>query len=360
MRSSVRLNSRESKGILATNQGQLATTDMKPAETVTFLLTDHMLSTSVTLPLEQFRAAQSMSAAAHGRHSQPQVTFLLASIDGRAVTTSTGMILQPDCAVADIDRSSITYLPALWRNPKPIVKRHRSMEPWLIEQKQKGGTIAGVGTGCCFMAEAGLLDFKPATTHWYYFEQFARSYPRVQLKRDYFITRSDNLFCAASVNALADLTVFFIQETYGAKIARHVERHFFHEVRRAYPVEDHFTEQTRAHPDEEIAEAQSWIRHNPRQNIVVSALAERLRLSLRTFNRRFKNATNQTPTQYIQSVRMHAAGDLLQTTNLSIAEIAFESGYQDLPHFTNLFKKHFGTTPSQYRATVRAKLFSVE
>lgn len=340
--------------------GKLAATVMNSTEIVTFLLSDNMLATSVTLPLEQFRAAQSMSTAAGNRRSGPQITFILASIDGRAVTTSTGLRLQPDCALSDIERSSITYLPALWRNPRPIVRRHRDIEPWLVEQKERGGTIAGVGTGCCFMAEAGLLDFRPATTHWYYFEQFARSYPQVQLKRDYFITRSDNLFCAASVNALADLTVLFIQETYGAKVARNVERHFFHEVRKAYLVKDHFTDKIQAHPDEEIAEAQSWIRHSPQNLIVVKELAEKLGISIRTFNRRFKNATNQTPMQYIQSIRMGVAGELLQTSNLAIAEIAFRSGYQDLPHFTNLFKKHYGTTPSQYRTTVRAKLFSVE
>lgn len=329
-------------------------------ETIVFFLCDNMLATSVALPLEQFRAAEGMCSAANGRHSQPQLQFLLASIDGAPIKTNTGMTLQPDCAITDTGHASITYLPALWRNPKPVIERNRGIFAWLVEQQRHGGIIAGVGTGCCFMAEAGLLDFRPATTHWYYFDQFAESYPRVQLKRDYFITRSDNLFCSASVNALADLTVFFIQEKFGSRIARLVERHFFHEVRKTHPVTDHFKEQIQAHPDEEIAEAQSLIRHNPQQEIVVKDLAKKLKLSLRTFNRRFKNATNQTPTQYIQNVRMRAAGELLQTSNLSITEIAFKSGYQDLPHFTRLFKKHFGTTPSQYRATVRAKLFSVE
>lgn len=319
-----------------------------------------MLATSVALPLEQFHAAQSMNLAAHKHRRSRALNIKLASIDGKAVQTSTGVQLQADCSVAEIEHASLTYLPALWRNPRRALQRNRDILPWLIQQNKAGGTIAGVGTGCCFMAEAGVLDFRPATTHWYYFEQFARAYPRVQLKRDYFITRSDNLFCAASVNALADLTVFFIQQMYCVDIARHVERHFFHEVRSNYPLAKHFSDQTQAHPDEEIAAVQSWIAQNPQQNIVVKQLAANLNISLRTFNRRFKNASSQTPTQYIQNVRMRAAGELLQSTNLGIAEIAYASGYQDLPHFTNLFKRHYGTTPSQYRATVRAKLFSFD
>lgn len=328
--------------------------------TIVFFLCDDMLATSVALPLEQFHAAQSMSLAADKNRRNKALNIKLASIDGKAVQTSTGVQLQADCAITDIEQAGLTYLPALWRNPKRALQRNGAILPWLTQQNQLGGTIAGVGTGCCFMAEAGMLDFRPATTHWYYFEQFARAYPRVQLKRDYFITRSNNLFCAASVNALADLTVFFIQQMYCVDIARHVERHFFHEVRNNYPLSKHFSDQTQAHPDEEIAAVQSWIAQNPQQNILVKQLAANLNISLRTFNRRFKNASSQTPTQYIQNVRMRAAGELLQSTNLGIAEIAYASGYQDLPHFTNLFKRHYGTTPSQYRTTVRAKLFSVD
>lgn len=326
---------------------------------ITFFLCEQMLATSVALPMEQFHAAEAMQKVARGSSATP-LEFRLASVAGKPVKTHTGMTLQPDCSIHDIHESTITYLPALWRNPKTVIKNNQAILPWLVHQKQLGGVIAGVGTGCCFMAEAGLLDFRPATTHWYYFEKFAASYPRVLLKRNHFITRSENLYCAASVNSLADLTVFFIQEFFGESIARHVERHFFHEVRRAYPQisESHGALQT--HPDEEIAQAQSWIQQNALGDMQIKQIAAQLNMSLRTFNRRFKAATNLTPLQYVQNIRMRNAGELLHTSNLSIAEIAYRSGYQDLSHFTNLFKKYFSTTPSQYRTTVRAKLFSAE
>lgn len=325
---------------------------------ITFFLCEQMLATSVALPMEQFHAAEAMHKAA-SRSKMVPIEFRLASVNGKPVKAHTGMMLQPDCSIHDIETSTITYLPALWRNPKSVIKNNQAVLPWLVNQKQRGGVIAGVGTGCCFMAEAGLLDFRPATTHWYYFDKFAESYPRVVLKRNHFITRSDNLFCAASVNSLADLTVYFIEVFFGESIARHVERHFFHEVRKAYPqVSIH--EALHAHPDEEIAQAQSWIQQNAHWDIQMSQIAKRLNMSLRTFNRRFKTATNLTPLQYTQNVRMRTAGELLHTSNLSIAEIAFRCGYQDLSHFTSLFKKYFGTTPSQYRTTVRAKLFSAE
>ncbi len=315
-----------------------------------------MLATSVALPLEQFRAAESMDAARkQGRRRT--MTYLLASLDGKPVRTHTGLTLTPDCSIQDIDRCDLAFLPALWRNPVPILKRNSDITPWLLAQAKLGATVAGVGTGCCFMAEAGLLDFRPATTHWFYFEQFARRYPNVQLRRQYFITHSDNLFCAGSVNAMADLTIYFIQQLFDPAIARNVERHFFHEVRRAYPVS--FNEDS-AHPDESIAQAQSWMRRHSQQSVSVQQIASHSQMSLRTFNRRFKAATNQTPLQYLQHIRLRDAGELLQTSNLSVSEVAYQVGYQDLNYFAALFKKHYGTTPSQYRTTVRAKLFSAE
>ena len=88
-------------------------------------------------------------------------------------------------------------------------------------------------------------------------------------------------------------------------------------------------------------------------------VAHHFGLSLRSFNRRFKTATAQTPLSYLQERRILLAKELLKTSNLSIGEIALRCGHQDFAHFTGLFK-NLGTTPSQYRMTVRAKLFAAE
>lgn len=83
-------------------------------------------------------------------------------------------------------------------------------------------------------------------------------------------------------------------------------------------------------------------------------------MSVRTLNRRFKTATDQSPLQYLQEIRINTARDLLKTSNLSINEVAEKVGYQDSGYFTTLFKKQLATTPKEYRATVRAKLFSTD
>lgn len=325
---------------------------------ITFFLCHHMLASGVTLPLEQLRAAEGL-AKAQGPNTFSPLRIQLASLDGQPVTTHSGLRLVADCALQDITHSHLTYLPALWRNPKKPIAQNRALLPWLQRQHHQGYRLAGVGTGCCFMAEAGLLDGRAATTHWHYFEAFARDYPRVHLQRDYFITHQDRLYCTGSVNSTADLTIYFIEQLFSPAIARHVERHFFHEIRHAF--EPPLPLASRAqHPDESIAQVQAWLKQDAGKALTLERMAQQAQMSTRSLSRRFKAATGLSPLQYLQQQRMVLARDLLQTSNLTLAEIADKTGYQDLPHFNALFKKFLGTTPSQYRTTVRAKLFSAD
>ncbi|MBB6521993.1 helix-turn-helix domain-containing protein [Pseudoteredinibacter isoporae] len=325
--------------------------------TITFVLCDHMLATGTTLPIEMLKAAES-AALAQNRRAE-RLNIQTAAIERKSVMTRAGFAFQPDLSLPEVDQSDMIYLPALWRNPRPLMKSQPQLLSWLRQHYENGATISAVGTGCCLLAEAGLLDGKPATTHWHYFDQFQRDYPQVQLKRQYFITQASNLYCAASVNALADLTVHFIQRLYDRPTANHVERHFSHEIRRSYEESGFFEGCSNNHPDEDIVQAQIWLQDNYGKEVKLSDVAEKFDMSVRTFNRRFKSATGKSPLQYLQEVRIETAKDLLKTSNLSINEIAFRVGYQDMGHFTGLFKKLLATTPSEYRTTVRAKLFSV-
>ncbi|ABG42278.1 transcriptional regulator, AraC family with amidase-like domain [Paraglaciecola sp. T6c] len=326
---------------------------------ITFLLCDNMLATSATLPFEMLRAAESAARAKEGSQVEP-VLIQTTSIDKLPIKTSIGFSLLPDTELADVGDSDIIYLPALWRNPRTIVKKHPEILAWLRKAYENGAMLSAVGTGCCFLAEAGLLNDKPATTHWHYFDQFQRDYPRVKLKRQYFITQASNLYCSASVNAMADLTVHFVKRLYGEAIASVVERNFSHEIRRPYEKTSYFEGSTKQHPDEEIVQAQIWLQDNYNRQISLGEVAGRFEMSVRTFNRRFKNATGQTPLQYLQKIRIEIAKDLLQTSNLNVSEVADKIGYQDVGYFTSLFVKLLATSPREYRATVRAKLFTAD
>lgn len=332
---------------------------------VTFVLLENMLATSATLPSEMLLAAQSAVTQIKRTDGQkaishPNITIRTTSITGETVVTRSGLKWQADTSLENCTGNQLIYIPGLWRNPRPLIKKSPSLLEWLKDEYQNGALISAVGTGCCFLAEAGLLDGKAATTHWHYFDQFQKDYPLVHLKRQYFITQAGNLYCAASVNSLADLTVHFIQRLFGKEIANHVERHFSHEIRRAYEASGFFENEHSRHPDEEITQIQIWLQDNYYRDIIMSQLAEKFGMSTRTLNRRFKAALGISPLDYLQEVRINIAKDLLKTSNLSINEIVDKIGYQDSSYFTALFKKQLATTPMAYRETVRAKLFSAE
>mgnify|MGYP000408281012 CR=1 FL=1 len=323
---------------------------------ITFVLCDNMLATSCTLPIEMLRTAEG-AAMGKNRHAERLDIHTVSSND-LPVTSSIGFPLSPSSPLASSEGSDYVYIPSLWRNPNPIINKNQNLILWLQQQAASGTIINGVGTGCCFLAEAGLLNQKPATTHWHYFDRFEKKYPDVQLKRQYFITQAGNIFCAASVNSLADLTVHFVSEIYGSTIANHVQRHFSHEIRTDYKNTSYFEERTNRHPDEDIINAQRWLKDNFAKDFKLSDVAGDFDMSVRTFNRRFKIALGKTPLQYLQAVRTDVAKDLLKSTNLSIGEIAMAVGYQDMGHFAEVVKKTLGVTPSEYRTTVRAKLFT--
>ncbi|MAZ86345.1 MAG: AraC family transcriptional regulator [Cellvibrionaceae bacterium] len=331
---------------------------MKKHIGATFLVIEDMLATSITLPIEMMNAAES---AARGKNRQAQrLNIATAGIHTAATQTRSGFALAAELEIGSINTTDMVIIPSLWRNPRPIIRRNPEIIAWLRKLNEQGTIFIAVGTGVCFLAEAGLLNGKAATTHWHYFEQFQRSYPEVDLKRQYFITQSGNFYCAASVNAVADLTVHFIHRTYGQEIASHVQRNFSHEIRRAYESTSYYDDKHRYHPDEDIVQAQIWLQDHCQKEILLKSVAERFDMSVRTFNRRFKSATGKTPLQYLQEIRIDMAKDLLQTSNLSVSEVAYKVGYQDMGHFSSLFKKLLSTTPSEYRATVRAKLFTAE
>jgi len=334
--------------------------NQSPPIEIRFLLCERMLATSSTLPMEMLLAADSAAKAILPIEKQRRLRISTVGLSSKTVTTRGGLNWQPEQSPEDAAQCDLIYIPGLWRNPRPIIQQHGATLKWLREQYEQGAIISAVGTGCCFLAEAGLLDGKAATTHWHYFDQFQKDYPTVQLKRQYFITQAGNLYCAASVNSLADLTVHFIQRFFGKEIANHVERHFSHEIRKSYESSAFFEDTQKPHPDEDIIQIQIWLQDNYYRTILFPQLAERFGMSTRTLNRRFKNALGKTPLEYLQEIRINTARDLLKTSNLSIGDIADRIGYQDTSYFAGLFKKHWATTPQAYRDTVRAKLFKTE
>ena len=324
--------------------------------TVSLILYDHMLATSVSLPVEMLRAGEAL--AYQEDKSAPKLNIQMVAESTKAVSTRSLIKLMPDIDVANASLPEYVFIPSLWRNPRLALVNNPKLVHWLNEIWHKGTTLIGSGTGVCFMAESGILDHHSATTHWHYVDQFRRDYPRVELKPDFFITQSDRIYCAASLNALADIVVHIIFEIYGRNAAQHVERNFSHEIRKPYEQQRYLEGAVDRHPDELISQIQFWMRTNLNANLSMAQLAKQFGISQRTLTRRFKAANGINAIKFWQRQKVEMAKELLASSNLSIQEISYQVGYQDQGQLTRLFKQELDLTPREYRATVRKKLFS--
>ncbi len=316
-----------------------------------------VLGTSITIPMEMLNAADLINRIDGKGYRKLQMQ--LVSPDGSNISLTAGLELVCTSKLADVAKTDLVIVPALWGNPKGVAKLYPQLLSWLQHHNQQNALICAVGTGSFFLAEAGLLKNKVATTHWYYFDQFAQAYPEVHLQRDRFITRAGNIYCAGSVNSVRDVMLHFIEEAFNAEVAHQVSRHFTHEVKRSYTSTFLKNSPQHYHDDEGIIEVQDWMHSQFHTPISMEVLAGKFDISVRSLNRRFKRATGKTPMQYIQQVRMENAKELLRTSNLSIAEVGFNTGFPDCSYFTAQFKKSVSLTPSAYRDMVRKKLFRV-
>jgi len=325
---------------------------------ISILAFPQALASSMAIPLEMISAADTIYRLRHHqRISSVALQVVAEEID--TITVTGGMGITPAARLADMPTCELIFIPALWGNPRATVMQHGKTVAWLARQYAAGATFCSVGSGSYFLGAAGVLNGKSATTHWRYFDDFEKNYPEIKLQRKRFITHEDRLYCTGSVNAVRDVMLHFVEQLFDSSTADEVARHFTHELKRSYESLLLAVDQQDTHHDELIIKVQEWLQKNYQRDIQVRDLAFDFGLNIRSFNRRFRQAANKTPVQYLQEVRINQARELLKHSNLSIAEIAFSVGYQDVSYFTGLFRRTHDVTPNAYRRLVRTKLFNV-
>ena len=281
----------------------------------------------------------------------------LLSPEGGMITTSGGLTVETK-AIDSVGTLDLLVISAIWRDPRRVLTKHPSLVPFIRRIAESGAAIAAVGTGSFLLAETGLLRRKAATTHWFWFDEFAKRYPEIDLRRDQLIVQSNNLYCAGSVNSISDLLVYLMGGFYNPEVARRIENQFSPEIRQRFRTTQLGSHMLQEHYDEIVMDLQLYMREKLRAPVSTIDFAGRYGLSERTLSRRFQRATGTTPWQFLLTLRMSEAATLLRTTNLSVTQVAAEVGITDSAHFARQFKKTNQLTPTQYRKAVRGKMFS--
>lgn len=223
---------------------------------------------------------------------------------------------------------------------------------WLREQYQQGALIASVCTGSLLLAEAGLLDDQEATTHWGSTPIFRQCYPSVQLKPEKVLSLSGmehRVITAGGASSWEELALYLITRYCGAEEANRTAKVFLLGDRSAGQLPFASMTRPRSHDDAIIDNCQAWIAENYDRRNPVAQMVTYSGLTERTFKRRFRSATGYSPIEYVQTLRIEEAKQLLESTTSATDQIAINVGYDDPTTFRRLFKRMTGVTPAKYR-----------
>lgn len=220
---------------------------------------------------------------------------------------------------------------------------------WVAARHREGTVACSVCVGAFVLAEAGLLDGRPATTHWAIAERFAARFPAVALDADQLVIDDGDVITAGGLMAWIDLGLRLVERYLGPSVMITTARYFLVDPgNREQRFYSSFVPPL-SHRDDAILRAQHWLHARSREKLTVPMMARKAGLGERTFLRRFQRATGQSPTEYLQQLRVSRARDLLETTVAGIDEIAGRVGYGDPSAFRKLFHRTVGLTPGEYR-----------
>lgn len=270
-----------------------------------------------------------------------------------ATKTSTGFEIVVAHDLAGLDAADTIIIPG-WADPQA------QASPALIAALQaahrRGVCLVGLCLGTFVLAAAGMLDGRRATTHWLCADQFARRYPRVRLDPDVLYVDDGDILTSAGAAAGIDCCLHLLRRWYGAEIANRVARRMVVSPHRQSGQAQFIELPLPTSPaGEQFSMVLDWALRHLDQPLSVDLLAEQAHMSRRTFTRRFRQATGNTVVDWLRHQRLALAQQLLESTDLSIEQIASRSGFGTTASLRQLFRENFRLSPASYRREFRGQ-----
>jgi transcriptional regulator GlxA family with amidase domain len=277
----------------------------------------------------------------------------LATPDGQAVCTSSGLLLAADCAVSKL-RGPVDTLVVAGGEGTADALADRALIDAVRRLARRARRVTSVCSGAFLLAEAGLLDGRRATTHWSACDLLARLYPAVDVDPDPIFTRDGNVWTSAGVTAGMDLALALVEDDLGRDAALAIARRLVLFLRRPGS-QSQFSAHLAAQTAERdgLRTVQRWIAEHPADDLSVARLADRAGMSVRHFARSFADEVGVTPARYVEQVRLEAARRLLEEADDGVEAVARRCGFGTAETMRRRFLRALHLAPAEYRRRFR-------
>jgi len=317
--------------------------------TVAVIAVRNRFAIGITGPMDVLRKASKLAGVTQPS-DRPALEVRLLASDRAPVTYPNGVTIVPSATIDEAPRPDVIVVPQLDDDDLGrSLDENRAYVPWLRAGFAQGACLASFCTGAFLVAETGLLAHQRATTHWQFAEEFRRRYPLVRLESDRLIVDAGNIITSGAATSFLDLAIYLVDRYCGHETAVRAAKMFLIDTGRTSQLPYTVLNLQPQHRDEPIARVQQLILEGYPGKLAVEDLARHAGLSARQFGRRFHQSTGDTPSTYIQRVRIEAAKRLLEGTPRPVAEVMTLVGYEDERAFRRLFRRHAGLSPTAYR-----------
>ena len=258
--------------------------------------------------------------------------------------------VKPTRTIDEVKQTDLIIISGITGNLDDEIIKNQAFIDWIRQHRVQHGTeIASLCRSAFILAETGLLNGKDCATHWIVQQKFAQQYPKVNLVSDKIICEDNGIYSSGGAYSFLNLILYLIEKYYGREVAIFCSKVAEIEVDRFNQDQFAIFNGQKDHSDEVIKEAQLYIEDKFEEKLSVKELARKFAISDRNFIRRFKKATMNTPSEYIQRVRIEAAKKSLESSVLNVNEVMYNVGYMDEKAFRRVFKKYTGLSPIEYR-----------
>jgi transcriptional regulator GlxA family with amidase domain len=230
------------------------------------------------------------------------------------------------------------------------------MSRWLCDWGTKAERYGSICTGAFALGHAGLLDGRAATTHWQSAARLASMFPAARVEHDRIYLRDGPLVTSAGVTAGIDLSLSMVAEDHGAEVALACAKRLVVVAQRQGGQSQFSPLLLPASPAHSpLAKAQAYVLDHLTEAVPVERLAQVAGVSTRSLARLFSAELGVSPHQFVESVRIDQARNLLEATDQPLKAIAYECGFGSAEQMRLVFQRRLGTSPARYRQAFRRR-----